>query len=100
LHPVPSVTTDLHVSCVSPAPLGSTVFCECKAKKDGRGALQFSSCDIYREVVVEETGTEDEMWGRLPNKKRRVLVAKGLHTKYVVKNRAKGFGGEKRRSKL
>lgn len=100
LHPVPSVTTDLHVSCVSPAPLGSTVWCVCKAEKYG-GALQFSSCDLHREVVVEETGTEEDRGGRPPtNRTRRVLVAKGLHTKYVVKNRARGFGGGKRRSNL
>jgi acyl-coenzyme A thioesterase 13 len=91
--PVPSVTTDLHVSCVSPAPLGSRVICVCKADKHN-GALQFSSCDLYREVADGE--------GILPptQRRRRVLVAKGLHTKYVLKKRAKGFGREQQRSKL
>jgi acyl-coenzyme A thioesterase PaaI-like protein len=94
VHPVPSVTTDLHVSCVSPAPLGSMVICVCKAEKHG-GALQFSSCDLYREVVE---GNENNAKNQ---RRRRVLVAKGLHTKYVVKKRAKGFsGGYTQRSKL
>ncbi|OEU14244.1 hypothetical protein FRACYDRAFT_164833, partial [Fragilariopsis cylindrus CCMP1102] len=39
----PSVTSDLHVSCISPAPLGSTVICVCQTNKAGRG-LQFASC--------------------------------------------------------
>lgn len=99
VHPVPSVTTDLHVSCMSPAPLGSTVICVCKAEKYG-GALQFSSCDLYREVVVVEGAAEHTANNHQRRRRRRVLVAKGLHTKYVVKKRAKGFDGEKKRSKL
>jgi len=86
-NPVPSVTADLHVSYVSSAPIGSTVICVCKAHKPS-GALQFSSCDLYRKV--EETD----------GKNRRFLVAKGLHTKYVLKQRVKGFHGGNRRSKL
>jgi acyl-coenzyme A thioesterase PaaI-like protein len=99
LHPVPSVTTDLHVSCVSSAPLGSTVICVCKAKKYG-GALQFSSCDLYREVVVVDGAAEHTANNHQMRRRRRVLVAKGLHTKYVLKKRVKGFSGEKKRSKL
>lgn len=89
VHRVPSVTADLHVSCISAAPLGSTVICLCKADKHG-GRLQFSSCDLYN--VVTKGSAESE--------KRRILVAKGLHTKYVLKKRFKGFDGERQRSKL
>lgn len=90
VNPVPSVTTDLHVSYVSAAPVGSTVICVCTADKHS-GALQFSSCDLYREVA-----------GNPPsNQRRQIMVAKGLHSKYVLKKkRIKGFDGEKPRSKL
>ena len=92
VNPVPSVTTDLHVSYVSAAPIGSTVICVCKAEKYS-GSLHFSSCDIYREVAESDSNHRS-------NESRRVLVAKGLHTKYVLKKRTKGFDGEKLRSKL
>ena len=92
VNPVPSVTTDLHVSCVAAAPLGSTVICVCKADKPN-GALQFSSCDIYREVAENDGNLRS-------NPKRRILVAKGLHTKYVLKKRLKNFDARKQRSKL
>lgn len=87
INPVPSVTADLHVSYVSSAPIGSTVICACNADKPS-GSLQFSSCDLYREVKESD------------GKIRRVLVAKGLHTKYVLKKRAKGFDGGMQISKL
>jgi len=83
VHPVPSVTTDLHVSCISAAPKGSKVLCVCRADKFG-GMLQFSSCDLYRDEAARGDG--------------RVLVAKGLHTKYVVKKRTKGFSGNSNHS--
>ena len=92
VNPVPSVTTDLHVSYVSAAPIGSTVICICRVEKSS-GSLHFSSCDIYREVVEIDSNQRSK-------KSRRVLVAKGLHTKYVLKKRTKGFDGEKLRSKL
>jgi len=95
VHPIPSVTADLHVSCVSAAPIGSTIICVCKAEKYS-GSLQYSSCDLYREVADRNATTE----GNPPTQTRRVLVAKGLHTKYVLKKRAKGYGGEKLRSRL
>ena len=79
--PVPSVTADLHVSCVSPAPLGSTVVCVCRVERAST-SLQFSSCDLYR----EDNNSNDEA--------TLVLVGKGLHTKYVLKRRIKGFVGD------
>jgi len=88
VHRAPSVTADLHVSCVGAAPLGSTVYCICRAEKYG-GALQFSSCDLYRQVPVNSTEDNNEK-----TKTRKVLVAKGLHTKYVLKKRVKGFNGK------
>lgn len=92
VNPLPSVTTDLHVSYVSAAPIGSTVICVCRAEKHS-GSLHFSSCDLYREIVESDSDHQS-------NNTRRVLVAKGLHTKYVLKKRTKGFDGEKHRSKL
>ena len=95
--PVPSVTSDLHVSCVAPAPLGSTVVCVCNVERSG-GGLQFASCDLYRE---EETEKRQDCGDVLTTTTttRRVLVGKGLHTKYVLKHRSKGFvsdnGGRK-----
>ena len=92
VNPLPSVTTDLHVSYVSAAPIGSTVICVCRAEKHS-SSLHFSSCDLYREIVESDSDHQSK-------KTRRVLVAKGLHTKYVLKKRTKGFDGEKQRSKL
>lgn len=89
VHRVPSVTADLHVSCVGAAPLGSTVYCICRAEKHG-GALQFSSCDLYLRVPVDTSADGDNQ----ERKTRKVLVAKGLHTKYVLKKRVKGFDGK------
>ena len=106
----PSVTTDLHVSCVAAAPLGSTVFCVCQADKHN-GALHFASCELYKEVTITtNTNTNDNnsssssssSSSKKENKKgtkQWVLVAKGRHTKYVLKKpREKGFGGEEQRS--
>jgi acyl-coenzyme A thioesterase PaaI-like protein len=106
-----SVTSDLHVSCISPAPLGSTVICICQVNKSGRG-LQFASCDIYKEVievieeevVVEETNNNSNNSNNNNTRRRRrrklILVTKGLHTKYVLdKQRQKGFGGSGGRSR-
>lgn len=76
--PVPSVTSDLHVSCLAPAPIGSTVVCICTVDRAG-GRLQYSSCDLYREesnnggIVGESTNPK---W---------IPIGKGLHTKCVLK---------------
>lgn len=92
VHEVPSVTADLHISCLSAAPLGSTIVCVCRADRHG-GTLQYSSCDLYREVL-----SPDDNDG---NERKLVLVARGLHTKYVLENRKRGFdGGGQQRSKL
>jgi len=100
VRPVPSVTTDLHVSCVGPAPLGSTVLVVCRADKH-RGSLQYSSCELVREV---EEGDSKSNSNSKSKSKRTVVVAKGLHTKYVVRTRTKGYAGATpeahRRSKL
>jgi uncharacterized protein (TIGR00369 family) len=107
----PSVTSDLHVSCIAPAPLGSTVICICQINKAGKG-LQFASCDIYKEEVEEEfefieeeirtimTQQRNDKYtnnnDRIKRRNKRILVTKGLHTKYVLKNnkqRKKGFDG-------
>eukprot|EP00534_Pseudo-nitzschia_fraudulenta_P004666 CAMPEP_0201124656 /NCGR_PEP_ID=MMETSP0850-20130426/16231_1 /ASSEMBLY_ACC=CAM_ASM_000622 /TAXON_ID=183588 /ORGANISM="Pseudo-nitzschia fraudulenta, Strain WWA7" /LENGTH=201 /DNA_ID=CAMNT_0047392207 /DNA_START=75 /DNA_END=680 /DNA_ORIENTATION=+ len=88
-NPRESVTSDLRVSCVAPAPIGSTVVCVCGVEKDG-GGLRFASCDLYR-LASGKAGADPA----------RVLVCKGLHTKYVLKERTKGFrGGQRTRSRL
>lgn len=96
-----SVTADLHVSYMSAAPLGSTIVCVCKADRYG-GALQYSSCDLYREILPPNNNNNNTNTdNRHPVPQREmVLVAKGLHTKYVLKKRKKRFDGGIRRSKL
>ena len=94
VHPVPSVTTDLHVSCIAAAPLGSEITAVCRVAKKG-GTLQYASCDLYRvtgdadAVAATTTTTLSAASSSAP-----ILVAKGLHTKYVVRKRTKGYGGE------
>merc|ERR1711992_466872 len=76
-----SVTSDLHISCISSAPLGSTVICVCKILKAGSG-LQFASCEMYREIITEHGENRKEKG----TTRRNILVCKGLHTKYILKN--------------
>jgi len=95
---LPSVTTDLHVSCLSPAPLGSTVVCVCRVER-ASGTLQFASCDLYREDGGGSDGGSDgddtnSDTSSDNNAATLVPVAKGLHTKYVLKRRIKGFVGD------
>ena len=71
-----SVTTDLHCTCVSAAPLGSTLEVESVVEQTGKSVL-FSSCKIF---ALGEGG-------------ERRLVTMGVHTKKVV-------GGSVRASKL
>mmetsp|Transcript_41630 Transcript_41630/g.45186 ORF Transcript_41630/g.45186 Transcript_41630/m.45186 type:complete len:245 (+) Transcript_41630:65-799(+) len=88
-----SVTSDLHISCTSPAPLGSTVVCVCKTLKTG-STLQFASCDIYKEIIDDNDHNDNNNTGYTTVVKRRVLVSTGLHTKYVInKRRRKGYDG-------
>ena len=94
---IPSVTSDLHVSCLAPAPIGCTVVCVCTIERSGAG-LQFASCNIYREEKeeLEEKRQEDDCSGVVvqTTRTKRILVGKGLHTKYVLsKQRKKGFVG-------
>lgn len=62
-----SVTIDLHTTCVSAAPLGSTIEIESVVEATGKSIL-FSSCKIF---TVGDDG-------------ERRLVTIGLHTKKVV----------------
>merc|ERR1712224_160007 len=98
-HPVDSVTSDLHISCISAAPLGSTVICVCKILRAGTG-LQFASCEIYREIPLvaenwrHEEKRKEERAAENNNEMKLILIFKGLHTKYVLKKgRKKGFDG-------
>lgn len=100
-YPVQSVTSDLHVSCLAPAPIGCTVVCVCTIERSG-ASLQFASCDLYREEEVEEKRQDDYGVVVLTTRTKRILVGKGLHTKYVLsKKRKKGFfgGGDGNNSK-
>lgn len=62
-----SVTIDLHVTCVSAAPLGSTLEIESVVEGTGKSIL-FTSCKIF---TLGDNG-------------ERKLVTMGLHTKKVV----------------
>ena len=62
-----SVTIDLHVTCVSAAPLGSTLEVESTVEQAGKSML-FTSCRIF---TLGEGG-------------QRTLVATGVHTKKVA----------------
>ena len=62
-----SVTIDLHVTCVSAAPLGSRLEVESTVEQAGKSIL-FTSCRIF---TFGEGG-------------KRTLVATGVHTKKVV----------------
>ena len=62
-----SVTIDLHVTCVSAAPLGSRLEVESTVEQAGKSIL-FTSCRIF---TLGEGG-------------KRTLVATGVHTKKVV----------------
>jgi acyl-coenzyme A thioesterase PaaI-like protein len=62
-----SVTVDLHVTCVSAAPLGSRLEVESTVEQAGKSIL-FTSCRIF---TLREGG-------------QRTLVATGVHTKKVV----------------
>ena len=62
-----SVTIDLHLTCVSAAPLGDLLECVAAVEQRGKSVL-FSSCRIFT------LGQDGE----------RRLVAIGLHTKKVV----------------
>ena len=92
LEPVPSVTADLHVSCLAPAPLESIVVAVCSTVEQGTTGgmrppgvpgekLRFVACDLFREDKNDNDGDGDAL----------VPIAKGLHTKYVLKQRTKGF---------
>ena len=63
----PSVTIDLHVTCVSAAPLGSRLEVESTVEQVGKSML-FTSCRIFS---LGEGG-------------ERTLVTTGLHTKKAV----------------
>lgn len=63
-----SVTVDLHCTCDSGAPLGSTLEVESTVDHVGKSLL-FTSCRIF--ARNDETG-------------ERALVATGLHTKKVI----------------
>ena len=103
--PVSSVTADLHVSYLASAPVGSTILCHCTIARAGAG-LQFTTCDLYRELpplpllprerVLPSSSASAATHPPPPRQPRRILVAKGLHTKYVLKHgRTSGFEGEK-----
>ena len=62
-----SVTIDLHITCVSAAPLGSRLEVESTVEQAGKSIL-FTSCRIF---TLGEGG-------------KRTLVAAGVHTKKVV----------------
>ena len=62
-----SVTIDLHVTCVSAAPLGSRLEVESTVEQAGKSIL-FTSCRIF---TLGEGG-------------KRTLVATGVHTKKVA----------------
>ena len=64
-----SVTIDLHVTCVSAAPLGSTLEVESTVEQAGKSML-FTSCRIF--TLSEGEGGQ------------RTLVATGVHTKKVL----------------
>uniref|UniRef100_A0A7S4NE57 Thioesterase domain-containing protein n=1 Tax=Odontella aurita TaxID=265563 RepID=A0A7S4NE57_9STRA len=83
--PRPSVSSDLHCTFVSSAPVGSVIVAEASVDHVGRSLL-FSSCRIY-------TGDGEG----------RSLVATALHTKKVVGERFVGLGedlSDSLRSKL
>ena len=63
------MTIDLHVTCVSAAPLGSRLEVESTVEQAGKSIL-FTSCRIF--TLGEGEGDQ------------RTLVATGVHTKKVV----------------
>jgi hypothetical protein len=77
------------VSCISPAPIGCTVICVCSIDRAGNG-LQFASCNIYKEEDDDDNKSseeEDVEEGVIITMTKRVLVAKGFHTRYVLKSK-------------
>lgn len=73
-----SVTVDLHMTCLSNAPIGTTVTIESKVERMGNSLIN-SSCRIYA-PSNENEGTE-------PQRGNKVLVATGSHTKKFVGKR-------------
>ena len=108
-----SVTVDLHVACISAAPLYSSVRFECRVERLGR-STHFSTCRLFLEAApqdetphaaaqsaaAERTAAESAAGPHKSGKGGRDrCVAHGTHTKHVVAA-SKGFADAQARAAL
>lgn len=77
----PSVTIDLHTTCISAAQIGDDVTIEARIDNIGK-SIQFSSCRLFTRL---DTDTDSDNVGK------EKLVATGLHTKKVIGTRLGNF---------